>query len=272
MKLLLFPLSLVIALAFSIFWIQPEISSVFSLRLEKEDAEKRLVRTEEVISNIDALDRSLNENMGNEQFIKTYLPQSGSDDRILDEMNFFAGESGLLLASAKLERVSSEVALAAEQAAKAAAEQEEIRSASPGSLLNTGTSSVSDAYVSSSPAARVRSANVSLSVFGKYEQIKAFIDRVYRADHFQRFLSVEVKSATQNGPTSAPIAPDTLTASLKVQFSFLSKTTVAKGTFLEAFKKPNFDLSVVQDLRDRATNTVPSLEAVPSARQNPFVR
>ncbi|MGB2791756.1 MAG: hypothetical protein WBC29_04365 [Candidatus Moraniibacteriota bacterium] len=274
-KLLLFPLSIVIALAVGVFWIQPGISSALMLRTKDGQAQARLDQMDQVIANIDTLDSSLTKNDGDRQFVETYLPKMGSDDVIIDEVNFLAGESGILLVSTDLKSVSSDLTKAAALQVQAESDRAEVAANSPGSLLNTGMPSDQELlFTKSSPDARVRSTEVSVSVLGKYDQIKAFVDRVYHANHFQDFVSVDIAEKPQ-GKTeveSANVAPDVLSANMVIRFGVLPKTTLSSGVLLDTFKTSAFDLAVVQDLRGRVTTELPMLDATPSERPNPFVR
>lgn len=274
-KLLLFPLSIVIALAVGVFWIQPEISSALALRTQDADAMARLAQMDQVIANIDALDRNLAENDGDRQFVEMYLPKTGSDDSIIDEVNFLAGESGILLVSTGLKSVSSDIAKAAALQVQAESERAEVASNSPGSLLNTGSvASPELVFTKSSPDARLRSIEVSVSALGKYDQIKSFADRLYHANHFQKFVSLDItqKPQGQLGSESASTAPDVLSADMILQFGVLPATVVSSGVLLDTFRSPAFKVSVVQDLRARVTNELPQLDAVPAERPNPFLR
>lgn len=274
-KLLLFPLSIVIALAVGVFWIQPEISSALALRTQDADAMARLAQMDQVIANIDALDRNLAENDGDRQFVEMYLPKTGSDDSIIDEVNFLAGESGILLVSTGLKSVSSDIAKAAALQVQAESERAEVASNSPGSLLNTGSvASPELVFTKSSPDARLRSIEVSVSALGKYDQIKSFADRLYHANHFQKFVSLDItqKPQGQLGSESASTAPDVLSADMILQFGVLPATVVSSGVLLDTFQSPAFKVSVVQDLRARVTNELPQLNAVPAERPNPFLR
>ncbi len=274
-KLLLFPLSIVIALAVGVFWIQPEISSALALRTQDADAMARLAQMDQVIANIDALDRNLAENDGDRQFVEMYLPKTGSDDSIIDEVNFLAGESGILLVSTGLKSVSSDIAKAAALQVQAESERAEVASNSPGSLLNTGSvASPELVFTKSSPDARLRSIEVSVSALGKYDQIKSFADRLYHANHFQKFVSLDItqKPQGQLGSESASTAPDVLSADMILQFGVLPATVVSSGVLLDTFQSPAFKVSVVQDLRARVTNELPQLDAVPAERPNPFLR
>ncbi len=274
-KLLLFPLSIVIALAVGVFWIQPEISSALALRTQDADAMARLAQMDQVIANIDALDRNLAENDGDRQFVEMYLPKTGSDDSIIDEVNFLAGESGILLVSTGLKSVSSDIAKAAALQVQAESERAEVASNSPGSLLNTGSvASPELVFTKSSPDARLRSIEVSVSALGKYDQIKSFADRLYHANHFQKFVSLDItqKPQGQLGSESASTASDVLSADMILQFGVLPATVVSSGVLLDTFQSPAFKVSVVQDLRARVTNELPQLDAVPAERPNPFLR
>ncbi len=274
-KLLLFPLSIVIALAVGVFWIQPGISSALMLRTQDSQAQARLDQMDQVIANIDTLDSSLTKNDGDRQFAETYLPKMGSDDVIIDEVNFLAGESGILLVSTDLKSVSSDLTKAAALQVQAESDRAEVAANSPGSLLNTGMPSDQELlFTKSSPDARVRSTEVSISALGKYDQVKAFVDRVYHANHFQGFVSIDIaeKPQGQNGVESSAVAPDVLSANMVIRFGVLPEMTLSSGVLLDTFKTSTFDLAVVQDLRGRVTTELPMLDAVPSERPNPFVR
>lgn len=274
-KVLLFPLSIVIVIAASVFWIQPEISSALALRTQDNQVRVRLDQMGQVIANIDTLDSSLTENDGDRRFVETYLPKMESDDVIIDEVNFLASESGVLLVSADLKSVSSDLAKEAALQVQAETERTEVISNSSGSLLNTGMSSEPDLlFTKSSPDARVRSTEVSVSALGKYDQIKAFIDRVYHANHFQSFVSIDIakKSQEQSGAEPVSATPDILNADMVIQFSMLPETMLSSGTLLDTFKTSSFNLAVVQDLRGRVTSELPMLDATPSERSNPFLR
>lgn len=274
-KILLFPLSLVIALAVGVFWVKPEISSALALRTQESEAKARLDQMDQVIANIDTLDRSLEENASDRQFVETYLPKAGSDDVIVDELNFLSSESGMLLVSTDLKPVSSELAKAAAEQVQAENDKAEVAAASPGSLTGTEVSNPDLLFTNSAPDARVRATEVSVSGLGKYDQIKAFIDRVYHANHFQNFVSVDISEkpdVTQGDEKSAKLAPDVLSANIVIRFSALPETKISSGVLLDTFKKSAFDLGVVQDLRGRVANELPALDVTPANRANPFLR
>lgn len=284
-KILLLPLSIVIAIAVSILWIQPGLSAALALRSQVGEARTRLQQIETVIANIDSLDKSLNENNGNESFVRTYLPEKSSDDRILDQVNFLAGESGVLLISTGVKRLSSEAALAAASVAEANADKAELEKASASRSLSQLASDGSmensqpPVFVSSSPEARVRSMDLSVSVFGKYEQIRDFIDRIYHANHFQSFMAVAISSRTDQKqgalPSDTPAvstSPDMLEGNMVIRFGSLPPSSVSQGTFLMAFSEPQFNFSPVQSLRERVTRELSPLSVSPSPRPNPFLR
>ena len=171
--------------------------------------------------------------------------------------------------------MSSDIAKAAALQVQAESERAEVASNSPGSLLNTGSvASPELVFTKSSPDARLRSIEVSVSALGKYDQIKSFADRLYHANHFQKFVSLDItqKPQGQLGSESASTAPDVLSADMILQFGVLPATVVSSGVLLDTFQSPAFKVSVVQDLRARVTNELPQLDAVPAERPNPFLR
>lgn len=273
-KILLFPLALVVALAMGIFWIKPEISAILTLRKELDGAEAKLAQINGVLSNIDTLNQSLDENVGNETFVGTYLPATESDQRILDEVNFLAGESGLLLFSADVDHVASELIQNVQASVQEAQMQAELGQSTPGAILPVASSVTLPQFVASSPKEQVRSVDVVLSVFGKYDQIKTFLDRVYHSNHFQRFLKIEVGEKLVTGTTQMPDSgsAETLESKITVRFGYLPAVKVAPGTFLASFNTDQFDFTTVRNLRERVTKEIPPLQVSPAARSNPFLR
>lgn len=274
-KTLIFPLSIVIVIATGVFWIQPEISSALALRMKDSQVQARLDQIGQVIANIDTLNGNLMENDGDRRFVETYLPKMENDDTIIDEINFLASESGVLLVSTDLKSVSSDLAKAAALQVQTEAERAEVVSNSPGNLLSAGAPSETELlFTESSPNARVRSTDVSVLVFGKYDQIKTFIDRMYHANHFQSFVSIDIsKKPQEQSVEPAVVAPDVLNADMVVRFSALPETILSSGVLLDTFKTPYFtNSSTVQDLRGRVTSELPMLDATPSKRSNPFLR
>lgn len=273
-KILLFPLAIVIALSLSIFWIQPEIASVRSFLTQKEEAEKTLEKTEKIISNIETLFSSLGGNPDDEAFVLKYLPRVDYDDRLLDEVNYLAGDSGLFLSSVAFERSSNMEAAMAAAAAELAKEQSEgnttyIPVSGDQSSDGSGTPNLSpEAYLSFS--------DVAVSAHGKYDQIKAFMEKMYRADHFQSFRSVEIVSETDEKKSemdpliSFPV--DVLRANIIVRFSALKMLHVERSSRLDEFSEPEFKLDTIQALRERVSNQLASLDAISSQRGNPFFR
>lgn len=276
-KILLFPLSLTIVFAISIFWTKPEISSALIVKESVVNSKSRLEKVSAVVGNISTLDRSLNEKSEDERFVGKYLPKIGSDERILDQANFLAGESQILLVSAKLENVPNKLVQEAANQIELDAERKEVMNASPGNIFGGGSSSSTDVvFVDTNPESRMRLTKVSLSVMGKYDQIKSFVERMYRADYFHRFVSLKIGKDTslQGDASESPQAkdPEILSVEAVVEFASLPEASVDKGSFLKAFEKPSFDYSIVENLRTRASGEILPLDASPSGRSNPFLR
>lgn len=274
-KLLLFPLSIIIALSMGIFWIQPEIAGILSARTRNADARERLDQISTIVSNIDALDQGLDERHMDESFVKNYLPEQENDDRILDQTNFLAGGAESLLVSTGMDRATSAQVAALAAAAKAAKDSSELKQANPSKAFINGSTAASLVAVPSNPGDRVRAVDLSLLTFGHYENIKELVERIYRSNSFQRFIKVKVskpKGSTVGGDSPVPSDPDALLGEVSIRFSFLPPSVVSPGTFLPVFNRHEFDFSAVQDLRNRVTNEVMPLTVSPSPRQNPFSR
>lgn len=274
-KMLLFPLSLIIAIAVGIFWIQPALTEVLDKRATIDAANQNLQQVQTIAANVAVLSRNLDDNVDREQLVATYFPKMQDDERMIDVSNFLASESGILLSSVKMEQIKSELVQSAATRQSAQEEIREVGEVSPTSAAATAIAlSPALTLVQSSPETRMRAEDVTLSVLGRYEQIKMFFEKLYRSNRLNQFrmISIQVPSATSQTPDVPTLSPDILQGTFTVRFSFLPLTSLAEGTYVPIFEKTAFNFQTVDELQGMITSTVAPLDVTPSPRPNPFIQ
>lgn len=275
-KMLLFPLSLVIAIAVGIFWVQPALTEVLDKRATVDTANRNLQQVQTIAENVAVLSRNLDDNADREQLVVTYFPKMQDDERMIDVSNFLASESGILLSSIKMEPVTSELVQSAATRQSAQEEIQEVGEVSPTSAAATAVAlSSALTLVQSSPETRMRAEDVTLSVLGRYEQIKMFFEKLYRSNRLNQFrvISIQTPQASSSQSPDAPtLSPDILQGTFTIRFSFLSPLTLSEGTYVPVFEKTSFDFKTADELQGMITNTVAPLSVMSSPRPNPFVQ
>ena len=273
--MLLFPLSLIIAIAVGIFWIQPALTEMLDKRATIDTASQNLQQVQTIAANVAVLSRNLDDNADREQLVVTYFPKMQDDERMIDVSNFLASESGILLSSVKMEQIKSELVQSAATRQSAQEEIREVGEVSPTSAAATAVAlSPALTLVQSSPETRMRAEDVTLSVLGRYEQIKMFFEKLYRSNRLNQFrmISSRVPSATSQSPDAPTLSPDILQGTFTVRFSFLPLASLTEGTYVPIFEKTTFDFQTVDELQGMITSTVAPLDVTPSPRPNPFIQ
>ncbi len=278
-KLLIFPTALFVAIVVVIFYIVPEISVLLDLRGRERTASARFDGVKGITSNIDSLDRDMAQNSSGVTLIDEYIPNKENDSRLLDSVNLFASESAVVLSSAIVKhetRKTPDLNIS----------QEVVLTDDANGTDGQSTDDVSDPsfdalgvpiFVSSDAKSRVQYTEMTVSLFGKYEQIKNFIDKLYHSNIAHKLSSVSIQipskdAAVVDSIQEVALSADMLQAQLLIQYPLLKTKSVVPGTFLDAFDNSSIQLSTIQDLQERATSRVEPLQVTPSPRVNPFVR
>ncbi len=236
-KILFFPLSITIALLVSVFYVKPEIATVMAdhaIWTEKQNIDENVAqKTQNAID----LGKDLDVNKENEAMVQRYLPDMRDDDRIIDSINFFATQSGVTLASMKIDKVAEPAA---------------------------GSVPASDQAM---PAPKALS--VTVTAVGTYEGIRDTVARLSHMDRFQDFSTVSLDRATEAQSLGQS---NVLVGTLAMNFTYLPKVSAQGNPSLPILSSNSFDFGVVQKLKQYVSATVPPMESSASGSGNPFLR
>ena len=259
LKVLIVPFFVVMVLIMFIGYIQPDIGLMEAQKAELAKKSDQVANMETVISNVDALNQSLDSQKELKQFVLRYLPKTMDQGRVIDTFNFLASQAGLSVTQMAMKELAKPVAVVDNTTA----------------TINPATGMPITESVFKNPEADTYIASVK--VRGSYESIKSFFDRVAHTDRFHKINDIAIEipenaGAAVPGAVADALAPKTgdLLGTFEASFDYFPGRTVQTAVTIPVFRSAQFDFSVAQKELDRITSPVSELEYVPSGKPNPF--
>ncbi len=239
-KIIVFPMLLALSVILFIWYIKPEYDQYQTLKSTLAAKETELSEIQVKKQKIAALSESLAAHESERQTVLRYLPEARNEEDIINAIDVLA-RSALI------------------------------------SLLNVGIDSKSLGTRSPSDAApgsfgtEISPILADSSAAGQYENIKGFLNQIYKTDKFSEISSLTIsKAETPSGGGEAAASPSgTLTLQVSTIFGYLPKTGV--DTNLSIYSKPesDYDYSIVKKISDLVKT--PDIEIGPTGKANPFL-
>lgn len=244
LKLLVFPLSVLIAFILGIWKAYPEIQRIMTLQTEIETQKQALETVNNKVKNAQSLDGDLSAHADLERVVLEYLPTGQDDERMLDALNFLASQSGVVVSGAefKSESKNNEPAVNQATATEAVATDPNAPKSIP-----------------------FRKVDVSVSVMGSYEGIRAFLEKISHTNHFHQFVRVDIKKSSNSQEGSM------LEGSMGIVFSYFQESRMAKLSSGDVFASSSIDFSQAENLKKYISDPVPALDASGAGKANPFL-
>lgn len=263
LKVLFAPLSFLVAIVISIWYIWPAIQDIQTKGEEIKTSKDALNFTLDKKGNIKALEESLNKNKDKEDFILSFLPLRKNEEKIIDGLNYLATDSGL-----------SVVSISTEEEKEAAIQPAPVAAASLESNLSaTDASSVAAESLATSapkPPAKIKIVNVKISLVGKYNNIKMFLNQIHKMELFNEVISLSITKPTESASEGEQASGDTLLADVEMKFGFLPAIKVAAGESSPVFSQRDFNFNSYSTIKEMITEKIPLLEEGQKGKNNPF--
>lgn len=239
LKVLILPFLIVMILILLIGFIKPDLDVMQTKKTDIFTKEEAVANMDTVLANADALSGSLDTQSDLEKFAYRYLPSSQNQEQVIDNFNFLATQSGVVITKMELKQPLTKVA-----------------------IENFDASGVP--IVSTSP--EMKTFAFSGNVKGSYENIKAFFDRLV---HMERLEQVNLFSIETN-TTVQPLDTNQLMGTFQAEFGYLPARTSVSALDMPIFRRSKFDFSNVNTLLEQSKDVIPSLEKGQTGRPNPF--
>ena len=276
LKYLFFPVILVLSLIIIAGYIWPEIQTIQKAKGDYAQSAALLAAVKGSQNNIQSIDADLTTNSDKSGLVMAYLPQTKSEERIVDSLNYLATGAGLSVINIGLDKDSTPVVPAAPLVAPLTSlnGQSADSSAAPAAAPAPATPSIDNLKVSS--------ANAHVTVVGEYEKILMYTDQIQRMGMDAAITKIDIApqpaaAAPAAGQGATPPSGSTplLTADITIGFSWapaLRNTTFDSNNFTSA----SFDFTPVDKLQafisqPPAPSAIPQIQATAAGKTNPFL-
>jgi hypothetical protein len=195
LKILFFPIVVVVSLAIFIGFIWPEIQSIIKINEEKIAKNKELNTVKEKQAAIELIGKSITDNINQKDVVNSYLPEKMTEERVLSSLNFLAGDANVSLINVSL----------VDAAVSSAMRDADIMSANPllGGIAsatpvdpatqvidpNTGLPIVEEVI-------KLQNLTMKISVVGEYAKVKAFVDGLQHMPVINSIASIDISKKT----------------------------------------------------------------------------
>lgn len=251
-KVFLFPLIALLSLYLIIGYIQPDVVAILEQRETSKIKTDALAKAETVEQNIRSLAQSLDQHQDSEALLKRYFPTAIDQERSVDMVNFLAQQAGvsvvrLLISEEKTKKTVAVAAPAPEDGADASLTAE-------------------------APAPEeAKQYRVSVTVLGPYEQVRNFLERLYRTDRMHGLVSFEIRKPTASVGQETQLSDTFLEGELVADFYYTPLRRAGNALSQPVFQNSTFDFQVTNRLADFINSPVGDLEPGTMGRENPFM-
>lgn len=236
-KILIFPLIIVTVLYLVIWFIIPKYDEVKKKEVSLVKTNAKLQDMERKSVNAASLLASLNENSQDQSLIVTYLPEKKQDEYIVASINSLSSTSGVMISGLDF------------------SEDETMQDISV----------LYDDLGNEIPAEAdpLKTFRIDVTATGSYDKIRQFVFSLASINKLNEMDSLSISKGA--GET-----PDILEAKIGLTFSYLERAETVIAINEEFFASGEFDMSVAQDIRKKATIEVPQIEIGTTGRNNLF--
>lgn len=253
LKLFLFPTLLILATFLSIVYIKPDIENILIKREEETTKQEALRSAENIESNIRSLSQSLNGKNEVERLVGRYLPLDIDQERSLDVVNFLAQQTGVAV---------NGIVMKENRETQTVVVVSETGEADPGQVASTERGPESP-----------KSYEASIEVMGTYQNLRAFLDRLYHTDRMRAVNNLLIRKPEDSERFQAEqeiIPSDFLLANIEMDFFYASSTGGGNALVQPIFQKNTIDFSSANRLVDFVNSPVGDLAPASYGRINPF--
>lgn len=271
-KLLIFPLVILVATVVSIWVIKPLLVDTLAQNKNLDTKEKLLAKERARGVNMEKLLSDLNARASDKKVVEDFIPSSKDEEKIVHYLSFLAAGSELWLLDIKMED-PSEKSKAGKQTRITGAEVAEVAPAAVGTTAPAEEIAITDL----SEKFKLSNLDVSVKISGKYEKMKEFLAKLITSNRFNGIKSAEIaviENTAAAGDEETKTNPTELflEGNFVFDFSYLSQVKEATGvpaTFVEAGQYNAGSLAKIQSVLQ---TPVSELTGETPGKTNPFVR
>lgn len=285
LKILLVPVSVVVALVLIIGYIYPtwfgeDVNSIKKINeeIKKETESLNMAKTRK--SNAEKLLQSLQENTELELLINKYYPAYRNDEDVVSNINNLAFSEGIFLKDMKVEYKKVEQSDDSVRLMSVPLQPDNVNSNVANetgnniALIDESGNSLEDLA-----KAKIKFIEVALKINGNYEQIKRFTNSLNKAGLLNNIQSFKIykedkgTSPSSGGESQESVSPDALTADVMVGFGYYAYANKDISTLLnsDVLKMSEFNFDEANNYKNELIGNYKQSEIGETGNQNPFL-
>jgi Tfp pilus assembly protein PilO len=271
LKILILPLSLVVAVMFGIFFLKPAISDMLSAQKDLSQKQNQLDSLKMQTQKLSQAQKNWEAMSDDKTLVESALPEKEDVDSYISELFSKASRSGIYLSDLKKDQASS-VSEETPAYVCGAVDQNAMPDASASAPIDpNSTSSVTADMTAAMLPQRscVQMISISMSARGSWEQMLDFLRYLQDMSRVSNIGTVAISS--QNTAQPDQNASDVLGAQLSINVFFKNKSLKPDSMAIgQLASQGDFSKAAIEKLRDvvYAPYTVPSVS--PGGERNLF--
>jgi hypothetical protein len=252
LKIIIFPFVLIMTIIMSVNFIYPDFQKILASQTEIKNKEASLTDLEQKSQNVKKLVSDLESNGTKKDFVLSYLPEKKNEEVIVDRANYLTVETSTLLVNADIKK--SEVAVEPQ----VSPEEQQI---ADNNAVFTGAKN--QTQIQSEPPVSVSLLDSSIELIGTYENIKNYLNRLYRIEDWYDIKSLEIMkndvAVTEQGNQGSNEVKN-LVVKYDLNFGYLPKMGLKINQVPKIFAQSKFDYAPADKAMELCTSTVPDID------------
>ncbi len=246
-KILLTPLILVISVTLVIWLVVPSFKGVLERRGELSKINQDIISLNEKEKSMAGLMDALSKSIDEQAVVTKFLPDDQNSEDVIKNLNDIATGESLSIFDLSVMQPKKDVALV---------ETEGVLENDPGYKLVEQEKT------------KTKEFDVSLSVFGGYENIKNIISKIYKLKRFNEITSLEI-STRNTGLGDGN--PNNLLANFVFKFNYLPKIDLVSNIDEEIFGNSGFDMSIISKIKNFKDHEFNRTNVDSAGKASPFL-
>lgn len=243
LKVLVFPVAIIVSTVVSIAYIYPEIQSVIANKKELEMKSQLLASLSQKLKNVESLKSSYESDVDSRNKVMSFIPINAEEETAVNNFHRILSLGGAVLLDARSQTI----------------------------LDKKSTITEEDGVLSDEELAKklFRKGNMEsqMKIAGEYKGIKDILGGLAVFSRQNRVVRAVIQT-TKNPVNNQEENPNILTMDITSRFVYAPQVQLAPGQSPQAFDKSSFDFSFLNDYRLKGADvTVEQTDG----RENPFL-
>lgn len=259
LKILLIPVLIILIIIMAIWVVYPGFQDLSSKQATLKEANAKLAGIQDKNKKADILGQALIGNADKRNTLLTYIPDQEKEEEIISNLNSLANAGSLAVFGMSVAPVEVIAGVPAEDASAIAVPAD-------------GGAAMPVAAVKPLPS----NFKVNLEVTGTYENIRELSKKITSLRRFNNIAGLEIlkDETTKNEATKAEdqSSSNNLRATISLSFNYLAKDNSIVNIDNSVFSEGSFDMSVVDDIKNKMNTVMNSLSMGAIGVANPFVK